>query len=235
MKTAVVALSFALVLVAGAVFAEDLPAPADLVKKHLAASGGKAAMEKVKSRIDKGKLTLPDMGMEATYTAYTQPPNSLNVSDFTGSVVKNGNTDGTAWTVNPFQGNSKRPAPRPAEIFPFANLEAIVSSAKTTGEGDVGGKPATKAEFQVPGGNALTVYFDKETGLIAASESTNADGSVSRSEFSNYKKVGDLTLPHSIKQMGGAFTLQIEAETIELNAEIPAGTFDMPEEVKSLP
>lgn len=227
--------AIALVALTGASFAEDMPKPADLVAKYHKAIGGKEAMAKVKSRIDKGKLVLPDMGMEAVYTAYTQPPNELNISDFSGmGVVKNGQTDGFAWSINPFQGNTKQATTDGAEIFSFADLDQIAGNAKTLGEEDFNGKPAYKTEFTLPDGNPLTVFFDKESGLVVASENKNDDGSGGRVVFNDYKKVGDVQLPHMLR-IEGAMTLEIISETIELNAEIPAGTFDMPEEIKALP
>ncbi len=236
MKSFTLALSFVFALVATAAFAEDLPSPADLVKKHLDASGGKAAMAKIKTRVDKGKLLLPDMGMEATYISYSQPPNSLNISDFSGmGIVKNGTTDGVAWSINPFQGNTKTADASPDEIFPFINLDLIAATAKTLGEEDLEGKSAYKVEFQMPTGDPITVFFDKESGLVAASDNKNSDGTVTRSTFTDYKKVGDIQIPHSIKQQGGPLTLVIISESVELNAEIPAGTFDLPEEIKALP
>jgi len=220
---------------AGTSFAEDLPKPADLVKKYHTAIGGKEAMAKVKSRIDKGKLVLPDMGMEAVYTAYTEPPNELNISDFGGmGVVKNGQSAGVAWSINPFQGNTKQATTEPAEIFSFANLDQITEGAKTLGEEDLNGKLAYKTESTLPNGNPLTVFFDKESGFIVASENKNDDGSTGRVVFSDYKKVGDVQLPHTLR-IEGAMTLEIISDSIELNAEIPADTFDLPEEIKALP
>ena len=236
MKTFALAASLAITALVGTSFAEDLPSAANLVKKHLEASGGKAAMMKVKTRIDKGKLTLTEMGMEATYVSYNQAPNSLNISDFAGmGIVKNGTTDGVAWAINPFQGNTKTANARPDEIFPFVNLDLVAGSAKTLGEEDLEGKIAYEVEFQVPVIGALVVFFDKESGLVAASESKNDDGTVTRSSFSDYKKVGDIQIPHTIKQTGGPLALVITSESIELDAEIPAGTFDLPEEIKALP
>jgi hypothetical protein len=227
-----VAAAFAL---AAASFAEDLPKPADLVKKYHATIGGKDAIAKVKTRIDKGKLVLPDMGMEAVYTAYTEPPNELNISDFSGmGVVKNGQSAGVAWSINPFQGNTKQATTEGAEIFSFADLDQFADGAKTLGEEDFNGKTAYKAEFSLPDGNPLTVFFDKESGFIVASENKNDDGSIGRVVFSDYKKVGDVQLPHTLR-IEGAMTLEIISESIELNAEIPAGTFDLPEEIKALP
>ncbi len=98
--------------------------------------------------------------MEATYTAYSQPPNSLNVSDFSGmGVVKNGATDGVAWEINPFQGNTKTAGARPDEIFPFINLDLIAGTAKTLGEEDLEGKLAYKVEFQMPDGGPIVVFL----------------------------------------------------------------------------
>ena len=220
---------------AGTPVAEDHPKPADLVKKYHAAIGGKEAMAKVKSRIDKGKLVVPDMGMEAVYTAYTEPPNELNISDFSGmGIVKNGQSNGVAWSINPFQGNTKQATTEGAEIFSFADLDQFVEGAKTLGEDDFNGKPAYKTEFTLPDGKPLTVFFDKESGLILASENKNEDGSAGRVVFSDYKKVGDVQLPHALR-IEGAMSLEIISETIELNAAIPAGTFDLPEEIKALP
>lgn len=234
MKIRIGLMAVAIAALAGASFGEDMPKPADLVKKYHDAVGGKDAMLKVKSRIDKGKLLLPDMGMEAVYTAYTQPPNELNTSDFSGmGVVKNGQSDGYAWSINPFQGNTKEKADRPAEVFPFANLDLLAAGAKTLGEEDFNGKPAYKVEFPIPDDDPLVVFFDKETGYIVGNQSAGGDAG-GRIVFSDYKKVGDVMIPH-VTRIEGGMTLEITSETIELNPEIPAGTFDMPEEIKALP
>ncbi len=231
--TAVLTLAFAtFAFVSTAV---DLPRATALYAKYLVAVGGRSALVKVKSRVDHGGITLPDMGMEATYTAYTEPPNELNISDFSGTgIVKNGTTGGVSWTINPFQGNSKRPNAWPAEIFPFTNLDLLARTAKTLGEEEVDGKAAYKVEFTLPDGGPLMVYFDKESGFVVASETKNPDDTVARTVLGDYKKVGDVMIPHMLR-IEGAMTLEIISETIELNAEIPAGTFDMPEEIKALP
>ncbi len=210
---------------AGVAHAE--PTGADLIAKYFEASGGKDKMAAVKSRIDTGTFMLVDMGMEATYTNTVAPPNSLMALDFGGSVVMNGVTDGVAWSVNPFQGNSKTEGADDAEIFPTLGLIEAAPIAKCTGEEDVDGAACYKVEVESPEFGAMTYWFDKETGLLAKFVAGNGATTM----FGDYKEVDGLTLPHKIAQSGGEFNLEMTLTKVEIDPEIEDGTFDIPDEV----
>ncbi len=206
--------------------AQAEPSGGDLIAKYFEASGGKDKMAAVKSRVDTGTFMLVDMGMEATYSNTVAPPNSLMALDFDGTIVQNGVTDGVAWSVNPFQGNSKTEGASDSTIFPFLALADAGPVAKVAGEEEVEDAACHKVEVAGPDGS-LTVWFDKETGLISKS----VDDSGSTTLFSDYKEAGGLTVPHKIVQSGGEFNLEMTLTKVEIDAKMEDGTFDIPEEV----
>lgn len=212
---------------AGVAHAAD-PSGGELIEKYLKASGGKEKLAAVKSRVDTGTFMLVDMGMEASYTNTIAPPNSLMALDFGGQVVKNGVTDGTAWSVNPFQGNSKTETDNEPQIFPSLGLSDAIPVAKNLGEEEVEGAACYKVETPSPEGGTLTFWFDKETGLLAKSVDSNGSTTI----LSDYKEVDGISMAHKIAQSGGELNFEITITKVEIDADVDDSTFEIPAEVE---
>jgi outer membrane lipoprotein-sorting protein len=124
---------------------------------------------------------------------------------------------------------------RQATIDAFADPKANFDKAEVKGEEEFDGKPAYVVELTPKGGGApQTVMFDKESGLIAGTKSTGADGMEVTAKFGDYKEVGGVKMAHSIMNEGGMMNVTITFETIENNPEIPADKFALPAEIKAL-
>lgn len=210
--------------------AQDLPSADDVIAKYYEATGGEEKMHAVKSMVQKGKLSLTDMGMEAAYTDYTQPPNSVNESDFAGmGVVKNGVTDGVTWSVNPFQGNGANKTGARAFIFPLLYWKLGGAEAEVSGEADLDGTGAYKVSMKPADEPASTLYFGKDSGLLI-----QIDQGDQVTKLRDHKAIDGITVPHTIVQEGGEFNITITIDSIEINGEIPAEKLSMPEDIKAL-
>ncbi len=210
------------------------PSAEEIINKYYEACGGKAKLQAVKTEVQKGKLTLTDMGMEAAYSSHISPPNSVNVSDFTGmGIVKNGISDGYSWTINPFQGNSVNKSDARATLFPLLYLDVAQVTLKVEGEETVGDVACYKVASSGPGGNNSTLYFAKDTGLLVQTVRAG-DSGVQTTALGDYKDVNGVKVPHSIAQTGGEFNMTITLDSVEHNVDIPAETLAIPADLASL-
>jgi len=66
--------------------AQETISPDELIEKHIAALGGREALEKVKSMVMTGSFELPAMGASGTINVYAKAPNKrvavINVDGF---------------------------------------------------------------------------------------------------------------------------------------------------------
>lgn len=80
----------------------------------------------------------------------------------------------------------------------------------------------------------VTYYFDKENFVPIMQESTMSagpqKGAVVQTLFSDYQEMGDIFYPYTITvKFGGQVAQAISIETIDVNSEIDAAVFQMPE------
>lgn len=227
-------------LCAGA-WAQDAPSVDAIVAKYIDAVGGKDALAKVKSRVMKGTFSLPDMGIEAKMEIYIQPPNAytlVNVESM-GMSVENGISNGVAWTMNPMEGNrilegaEKTQALQQAAIEPMLNWKEIFEKAEVAGEANVGDAACYKVVFTPKEGDPVTVYFDKESGLIRQRDQSQ-QGMMVSSKVEEYKEVGGVKVAAVMKSEGGMINPVITFATIEDNVDIPAEKFNLPDAIKAL-
>lgn len=219
--------------------AQDTPSAEDVINKYRDAVGAKDA--DFKNRVTKGTFALPDMGMSGSTTNYQAPPNMLNVIvlDAFGE-VKRGITDGVAWSIDPMQGARILEGPEAAsmenqnEFDQFANWKDEFESAEVVGESDVDGTAACQVKATPKEGNPSDMYFAKDTGLLLKIESTDPTGMPNTTSFTEYKEVDGVQIPHKITIAGGMATFEITTDSVEHDAEIPEGTFELPQEIKDL-
>lgn len=237
-----IALAFAFTAVfIGTAGAQDLPSADDLIAKYIKAIGGAAAIGKIKTRVVNGTFELPDMNMSATMTNFVSPPNMYSEIDLAGmGTVTRGISEGIAWEINfmtgarILEGAEKASSIQQASIEPFVNWKEFYKSAETQAEETVGDAPAYKVLLTQEEGPASTVFFDKESGLIVQMIAATPEGGMATSTISDYKEVDGVKIAHEVSVEGGQFNLVISFNTVEQNVDIPASTFALPDEIKSL-
>jgi hypothetical protein len=153
-------------------------------------------------------------------------------------------SDGTnAWTYSAMQGPQLKKGEelsdslREAMFHKEAEWRSLYSSAELNGVEDVDGKPAYKVTLTPKSGKPETQYYDKASGLLVRHQSVRktAFGDIPVDvSVSGYHADCGVRLPHAVTQSVAGQKIDLQIDTIECNAEIPADAFQPPAEVKAL-
>lgn len=228
--------------------ASDMPTGEVLIEKFLEVTGGVKAHDNVKSSHAVGSFSLPAMGLSASIEVWTEAPNrtyTLIESDTFGTISE-GYDGEVAWESNMMSGTKVKEgveeavARRGAQASPWSSWKDWYQSATTTGSAAIEGQDCWIVEM-LPNegeGEVEKYYFAKESGLLLKNEmALNSEMGVVNTESypSDYRKAGELMVPFKLRQiLMGMQEMEITFETQEYNVDVPAGTFDLPDEVKAL-
>jgi len=247
MKRNLIWMSAALVLgAAGAMAtADELPKAETILDKFVEVTGGKAAYAKIHSEIATGTMTLGAMGITGKLTAYQAEPNKqlleINIEGI-GKIMEGTNGE-VAWGLSAMQGPRIKEGEEKDKSLESARLNAeaqwreLYKTVETAGVEQVDGKDCYKVILTPKTGSPVTKWYDKESNLLVKNAATvkTAMGEISsESIISDYRKEGDILVPHKTvsKAMGQEFTISIDS--VKHNPEIPKEKFDLPEEIQAL-
>jgi len=218
---------------------EALPTVDQIVEKHVQAVGGKAAMEKLTSRVMKGTLELPAMGFSGPTETYAKAPNKFgNRSTLTGvGEIAQGFDGTTGWQQNPMVGLRtlsgaelafiKRAAEFNSDLkFKELYPKAVVKGKQKLGERDVYLVEATPAE-----GSPEQLYYDVQTGLLARRDFVidSPQGQLPTETYlEDYKEVDGVKIPFTIRQTNPAYALTIKYTEVKHNVPIDDAKFNKP-------
>lgn len=228
--------------------AEDLPSGAEVIKKYVEASGGEAAYKKRKSMVTKAKMEMPGMGQSIELTIYQKAPNMMaTVVNLPGmgeqTTVYNGEK---AWSDSAMTGprlmteeemaSLKRQAAMDAQYAPQNYYESIQTLSQT----EFAGESAYELEL-VPkdGGETITQYYSVDSGLLIGqsyTQSTQQGDIEVKVIMSDYREVGGLKIPFKSKLEYPAMGMsqELTISSVEMDKEIDAKMFEVPEEIKQL-
>jgi outer membrane lipoprotein-sorting protein len=185
--------------------------------------------------------------MEIPMTIVTKRPNRFRQeSEFQGQKIIVGFDGTTAWMINPMTGQSGPQTiggDRAAMVKQQADLDGPLVDYKAKGTTievlgleTADGKQVHKLKVTPKTGRPVMLYLDAETGLEAKTvmdapadaAGPGAPAATLESVFSNYQKVGSLTMPHTIQQKANGQVLQIDIDKIELSPGADDSLFAMP-------
>ncbi len=225
--------------------AQEVPRAEAILDKFVEATGGKAAYEKIKTRISSGTMEVVAAGVKGKMTITQKAPDQgvmkLEMPQL-GS-TQQGASGSMAWEVNPvtgarvLEGDEKASAIRSSSLESDYNWQKFFTKAESKGVEDVEGKPAYKVVLTPKEGNPTTNFYDKASGLLVRSDTTikGPMGEMPISAIvSDYKDFDGVKLPLKVKQKILSQEILITLDKIEQNVELPAGTFDLPAEIKAL-
>ena len=241
MNKLVFAALIAPLLVAG----DELPKAETILDRFVDVTGGKAVMEKHHNEVMHGTIEFGGRGLKGTMTMYQAEPNLVRaIIDIEGvGKIESGSNGEVAWENSAMQGPRIKKDVEKADAFRDATFNAALkwkqnySHVETTGVENVDGQECYKLVLTPPLGNPTTEFFDKKTGLLVktTAKRTTAMGEIEAEVLpSDYRKEGDVIIPHKLlnKFAGQEFTISVES--IEFNAEIPKDRFDLPPEIQAL-
>jgi hypothetical protein len=221
-----------------------LPKAEEILDRFVKESGGEEAYKKVKSIVLNGQLLLP-MDMKGSMKIYVvRPAKMLSEVEIPNMGVMRSGSDGeTVWSDNPMQGprllegQEKEMTLEGSRISDEANWRERYTKVETKALADVKGKPAYKVEMTSKTGQTRFAFYDKESGLLVKQMLTMKSemGDMEMEIFvTDYKKVGDILMPHKSTTAVMGQEMSTVFEKIEVNVDVPEEKFALPAEVKEL-
>ncbi len=214
------------------------PAPDQVVAKYVRAIGGKAALEKVKSRVTKGTLD-PGGGQISTLQITEKAPDKfLQELEVPGIGAINEGFDGKMgweWNsqegVQEMTGTSLAARRRNAQFYRWLRMRELFAKLEVSGTEKVGDRTTYVLEATPQEGYAEKFYFDTETGLLLRRDYRldGPDGVIAfEMYYEEYRVVDGLKLPFTLRRVGPENVLLLKFTEIKHNVELDDARFAKP-------
>jgi hypothetical protein len=219
--------------------APKLPSAKEIVDKYAKAMGGREAIQKYKSRYEKGTMELSPMGVRGSFESFSRSDDRTLTKislDGIGEILE-GFDGASAWTINPLQGSrvkEGRELEQTKRISRFArdaDLEKAFSSLKVRGIEKVGDRDSYVVVGSTDGLPDEVMYFDVESGLllrrdniVIAPEGQQATSSF----FEDYREVGGIKSAHKTRVKTPAFEIISVTSEVKFDVQMDDSTFKRP-------
>jgi hypothetical protein len=190
--------------------ATALPTTEQVIAKFEQAIGGRAAFEKLKSRVMKGTQTASGDGTVLPVEIDQVAPDKIVavVTPPKGGPVMTGYNGTTAWTKNPrgqreLSGAQLNQMKRSADFFGDFMFRQMYPGMVVMGREKVGEREAYVVASQVSDMRTEKLYFDTETGLllrILSITKTLLAPIPEQTDFDDYRAVDGVKLPFTVRQ-----------------------------------
>jgi len=233
---------FTLVFVLACAAAAHAQTVDEIVAKNLQAKGGAEKWQAVKSVKMAGTITI--QGQQMPLTVYAKRPNfnRQEIGTPDGKVIQA--FDGTtAWLINPMMSPVPQAAPVAAADMMKNNADfdgALLNykqkghTIEFLGKETLAEKPVYHLKVTMKGGQVQHYYLDADTGIEVktTAEVPMGMGGTKQSldtEMSNYKTIGGIMIPHTVKQtVNGKPMVEMQITSVDFNTSIDDELFHMP-------
>lgn len=219
--------------------AESLPNIDQIIAKYVDALGGKAALEKITSRTQKGTFEIPAMGAGGSMEGYEKAPNkSLMIIEIAGFGTIQQGFDGTvAWSQDPQTGLREKTggelndAKLDAELYKPLKMKELYPTMIVKSKEKVGDKEAYLVEAKPAAGSPEKWYFDTQTGLLIRQDTERESPNgreMSEIYLENYKDVDGVKVPHTVRIVTPQFSITLQTTEVKQNVPIDDAKFAKP-------
>ena len=210
---------------------EKLPSAQEIFERYAQAIGGRAAWEKLTSRISRGTIQVQGLDGVGTILVYERAPN-LQASVLTlpnGAVVRDGFDGKAPWEQDPSgavkEVTGARGADTRAESDFYSEIELgkMYPHAKTAGRQTVDGRQAYVVEGSVPGGTLRRLYFEADTGLRFRTEifeNPLSPSPTSVLHYDDYREIDGVKFPYRGSVEGEGPTIQFRFTMLHHNVTV---------------
>lgn len=186
-----------------------VPTPHQIIEKYIDAAGGRAAFEKLHSRVSRAQTEAPGTGQVGSLELYEKAPNkfAMLITVPGVGVMMRANNDQAAWWQDPmqgyieFSGDAWFDAIRDAYFDKTTRLKDLYSGWVLRGREKVGQNDAYV--LQGSASSLSRYYFDVQTGLLLRKGNTY---------YEDYREVDGVKLPYLIREdslLGFSFVYKI--------------------------
>ena len=222
----------------------------DIVEKHLAAMGGRAALEKITSRITTGTITASTPGgdLSGTIEVYNKAPNKsrtlvkIDASQLgVGQIVQDQRFNGTSgYAIDSLNGNREITGEQAdiarANTFPspLMNYKDAGAKLELLGREKVGERDAFVLKLTPKSGPPTRLFIDAETYVLMKTVLTvnvqqlGTDVEQTTS-VSDYRDVDGIKVPYQIRSINQFQTISVTTTKVEQNVAIDEKMFSKPE------
>ncbi len=222
-----------------------LPSARQVIDRHIAAAGGRAAILARTSSHASGTVSIASAGMTGSIDVFAAKPDKSLLRMTIGGIgaIEEGFNGTIGWSLSPMTGpalvEGKELEQKRFESNFFSDLrpDEQYESMATVEKTEFEGRPCYKVRLVRRGsGNEEFEFYDVATGLKAGGISTRETpmGQItSTSVESNYRKFGPLLQPTTIKATAMGLQQVITIASVEYDNVDPA-VFDPPAAIKAL-
>ena len=216
-----------------------LPSTDQILDKYVQALGGKAALEKITSTASKGTFEIAAVGASGSAEIWEKAPNKtalrLDIPGF--GLVLDGFNGTVGWSQDPQSGLREKTgvelaaARRDADFYKPLKLKLLFPKITVKGKEKLGDKDAYVLVATPAEGAPETWYFDAESGLLARLDldRETPQGKMAVQVFQeDYKDVGGIKVPHTVRQVTSAFTIVIKLDDVKQNVAVDDTKFNKP-------
>ncbi|HSE98595.1 MAG TPA: hypothetical protein VLD57_10055 [Blastocatellia bacterium] len=215
-----------------------MPTVDQVIDKYVQALGGKAAIEKITSRVSKGAIEI-SIGANGTAEIFEKAPNkSAAVIDIAGfGLVKEGYNGTVAWSDNPQTGMREKSgveladAKLDAEFYKPLKMKALYPKMEMQAKQKVNNRDAYVIMATPAAGSAEKWFFDAETGLLVRTdaERESPEGKIPVETYiEDYREIDGVKLPFTVRQVLPQFSIIIKIEQVKHNVPIEDAKFEKP-------
>ena len=210
-----------------AVPSENLPKADQLIDKYVEALGGKDAIQKITSRVEKGTLIAGEM--KAPVDVYAKAPDKrIAIVHMPGGDSSTAFDGHVGWLSAPGRPTREMSAAETdnvrmdAELFFAADLKQLFHSFRVRSQEKINDRDAYVVFAFNEGKPPVKLYFDAQSGLLVRLMryvDTPLGSNPMQIDFADYRDAGGVKVPYrwTIARPSGRFTIQIE----ELHQNVP--------------
>lgn len=214
------------------------PTVEQIVAKFEKAIGGKAAWEKVTSRVSKGTIEVPSAGLTGSVERYEEAPNkAVTLASLAGGEYRQGFDGKSGWSSDPqfglrdLSGDELADARLEAEFNQAVRLREIFPQMKVIGADKANATDVYVVEATPKQGPPQKFYFEQASGLLVhvelARHSPMGDAPV-QIDLSDYTDVDGLKLPLKIVEQTPEGEFQVRLSEVHQNVAIDDSKFAKP-------
>lgn len=209
------------------------PTVDEILDKYVRAIGGKAAIEKLMTRMMKGSLITP--GGSAPIEVYEKVPNKFLViiNSPASGISRNGFNGAVAWSQNSQRGLREMSGPevenfkREYDLHREIKLKEFYPAMMVKGREKIGDREAYVVEATTADGLSETIYFEVVTGLLVRRDVT-VQGTTLQACLEDYKEVDAIKLPFMIRRSRPDFSFTHKFDEVTHNIAIDDAKFNKP-------
>ena len=219
------------------VFSKPLPAgltAKDVLSNYVTAIGGEANLKKVNTILTNANVTIQGAPYKPTAVLKQMSPNKSSMEmmiEGMGTVMKqsfNGETGYIEQQGQKMPMDEKTVATNKAEQGLFPELFVEDSSIELESISTIDGSDAYKVKL-MKGDRATYRYYDVKTGYLVRTESTEevqGQSMTSMNDFSDYKEIGGVMIPGTMKIVNGPQVIILETTEVKVNEGVTDADFN---------